>query len=105
MGLDSTIRRFGARVKHPQPYASRLASGLSPAQARELLSAEQRRIERILLELRLADGLATALLTTTEKGRLVDLVARCLAVVEDGMLILTRDGRLLADGVIRDLLD
>jgi len=92
-------------LKHPQVYASRLASGLSPAQARELLSAEQRRTERILLELRLADGLPTSLLTTTEKGRLVHLVAQRLAVVEDGMLILTRDGRLLADGVIRDLLD
>jgi putative oxygen-independent coproporphyrinogen III oxidase len=98
----------GARwwnVKHPRAYASRLASGLSPAQARELLSPGQRRVERILLELRLADGLTTSLLTSTEQSRLVDLVARRLAVVEDGMLILTRNGRLLADGVIRDLLD
>jgi putative oxygen-independent coproporphyrinogen III oxidase len=92
-------------LKHPQAYASRLASGQSPAQARELLSAEQRRIERILLELRLADGLSTSLLTTTEKSRLGHLVAQRLALVEDGMLILTRNGRLLADGVIRDLLD
>jgi putative oxygen-independent coproporphyrinogen III oxidase len=92
-------------LKHPQAYASRLASGLSPAQARELLSAEQRRVERILLELRLADGLSTSLLTTTEKSRLAQLVAQRLAVVEDGMLILTRNGRLLADGVIRELLD
>jgi putative oxygen-independent coproporphyrinogen III oxidase len=92
-------------LKHPQAYASRLASGQSPAQARELLSAEQRRIERILLELRLADGLSTSLLTTTKKSRLGHLVAQRLAVVEDGMLILTRNGRLLADGVIRDLLD
>jgi putative oxygen-independent coproporphyrinogen III oxidase len=98
----------GARwwnVKHPRAYASRLASGLSPAQARELLSPEQRRVERILLELRLADGVTTSLLTSTEQSRLVDLVARRLAVVEDGVLILTRNGRLLADGVIRDLLD
>jgi oxygen-independent coproporphyrinogen-3 oxidase len=78
---------------------------MSPAQARELLSVEQRRAERILLELRLADGLTTSLLTSTEKSRLVDLAARCLVVDEDGMLILTRDGRLLADGVIRELLD
>ena len=51
------------------------------------------------------DGLTTSLLTTTEKSRLVDLVARRLAVVQDSMLVLTRDGRLLADGVIRDLLE
>ncbi len=92
-------------LKHPQAYASRLASGLSPAQARELLSAEQRRIERIMLELRLADGLSTSVLTSTEKSRLGHLVAQRLAMVKDGMLILARDGRLLADGVIRDLLD
>ena len=92
-------------VKHPQAYAARLTSDQSPAQARELLSAEERRVERIMLELRLADGLTTSLLTTTEKGRLVDLVARRLAVLQDDMLILTRDGRLLADGVIRDLLE
>ena len=92
-------------VKHPRTYASRLAAGQSPAQARELLSAEQRRVERIMLELRLADGLSTSPLTTTEQGRLVDLLARRLAVLKDGMLILTARGRLLADGVIRDLLD
>jgi putative oxygen-independent coproporphyrinogen III oxidase len=92
-------------VKHPAAYASRLAAGVSPAQAREVLSAEDRRVERILLELRLADGLATSLLTTSERHRLPDLLTRRLAVVEQDMLILTREGRLLADGVIRDLLD
>jgi putative oxygen-independent coproporphyrinogen III oxidase len=92
-------------VKHPRAYASRLADGLSPAQAREVLTREDRRVERILLELRLADGLTTSLLTSTEGGRLADLCARGLAVVEDNKLILTRDGRLLADGVIRELLD
>jgi len=92
-------------VKHPAAYASRLAGGLSPAQAREVLSAEQRRTERIMLELRLADGLQMSLLTTTERHRVADLLARRLVVVEEGMLILTAQGRLLADGVIRDLLD
>jgi putative oxygen-independent coproporphyrinogen III oxidase len=92
-------------VKHPAAYASRLASGVSPAQAREVLSAADRRVERILLELRLADGLSTSLLTVGERNRLPDLFDRRLALVENEMLILTREGRLLADGVIRDLLD
>jgi putative oxygen-independent coproporphyrinogen III oxidase len=92
-------------VKHPRAYASRLAAGLSPSQAREVLSPEQRRVERVLLELRLADGLNTSVLTTAEQDRLGDLLARQLVVLEDGMLILTTKGRLLADGVIRDLLD
>ena len=92
-------------VKHPQVYASRLAEGLSPAHAREVLTPSDRRLERILLELRLADGLTTSLLTETEQGRIADLRARGLAAVEDGTLILTGSGRLLADGVIRQLLD
>jgi putative oxygen-independent coproporphyrinogen III oxidase len=92
-------------VKHPRAYASRLADGLSPAYAREVLTLSDRRLERILLELRLADGLTTSLLTDTEQGRIADLRARGLAAVEDGTLILTGSGRLLADGVIRELLD
>jgi putative oxygen-independent coproporphyrinogen III oxidase len=91
-------------VKHPRVYASRLAEGLSPAYAREVLTPEDRRVERILLELRLIDGLTTSLLTSTERGRLADLRTRGIAAVEDGNLILTRTGRLLADGVIRELL-
>ena len=34
-----------------------------------------------------------------------DLVARGLAEVVDDRLVLTLQGRLLADGVVRDLLD
>ena len=58
-----------------------------------------------MLELRLADGLSTSLLTRTERDRVGDLLTGHLAVLADGTLILTARGRLLADGVIRDLLD
>jgi putative oxygen-independent coproporphyrinogen III oxidase len=92
-------------VKHPHAYASRLSEGMSPVHAREVLTPEERRIERILLELRLADGLATSLLTSTEQERIADLCARGLATIEDDKLILTFSGRLVADGVIRDLVD
>ena len=44
-------------VKHPAGYAAALAGGRSPAQAREVLDDAARREERILLELRLVDGL------------------------------------------------
>ena len=44
-------------VKHPAAYADRLAAGRSPAHAREVLDAESRRVERVLLELRLREGL------------------------------------------------
>ncbi|MGW6462151.1 radical SAM family heme chaperone HemW, partial [Streptomyces sp. NPDC055078] len=49
-------------VKHPGAYASALAQGRSPGAGRELLSEEDRRVERILLELRLREGVPLALL-------------------------------------------
>lgn len=101
--------RFWNR-KHPAAYARALAEGRTPAQGREILTDEQRRVERVLLELRLADGLPTDVLTATEQARVPDLVARGLAEVHGAgiggdRLVLTLRGRLLADGIVRDLLD
>ena len=59
----------------------------------------------MLLELRLSDGLDAAVLTDTERARLPDLLARELIMIDNDRLVLTLRGRLLADGVIRDLLD
>jgi putative oxygen-independent coproporphyrinogen III oxidase len=92
-------------VKHPAAYAARLAGDTSPAYARETLTPEDRRVERVLLELRLSDGLDLDVLTPSEQRRLPDLVERKLADVTDGRLVLSLPGRLLADGVVRDLLD
>ena len=96
--------RFWNR-KHPRSYAAALAAGESPALAREVLGGQDRRVERVLLELRLADGIPLEILTATELARVPGIVARSLASAEGGRLRLTRAGRLLADGVIRDLLD
>lgn len=96
--------RFWNR-KHPRSYAARLAEGLSPALAREILTEEERRVERVLLELRLSSGLDLAVLTASERGRVPAVLGAGLATERSGRLYLTRAGRLLADGVIRDLLD
>jgi putative oxygen-independent coproporphyrinogen III oxidase len=94
-------------VKHPTAYAARLAQRTSPGQAREILDDETRRVERVLLEIRLAEGL--------DLGEL-DAAGRAAAsqAVHDGLLepepfplgraILTTRGRLLADAVVRALL-
>ncbi len=91
-------------VKHPAAYADRLAAGLSPAHARELLDAESRHVERVLLELRLRDGLSTSILAQAGRAAVPDLVGRGLLVEHPDRLVLTRQGRLLADAVVRDLL-
>jgi len=91
-------------VKHPAAYADRLAAEVSPAQAREVLDDESRRMERVLLELRLRDGLPVDVLDPDGRAAVAALVERGLLVVQQGRLVLTRHGRLLADAVVRDLL-
>ena len=91
-------------VKHPAAYAGRLAEGASPAAAREVLDAETRRVERVMLELRLRDGLPVLALDSHGRAAVADLVARDLVELHAERLVLTRSGRLLADGVVRDLL-
>jgi putative oxygen-independent coproporphyrinogen III oxidase len=91
-------------VKHPAAYADRLASGASPAHAREVLDAESRRVERVLLELRLRDGLDAGVLDETGRRAVPQLVEDGLLEPGTERLVLTRRGRLLADAVVRDLL-
>ncbi|PZF80405.1 radical SAM family heme chaperone HemW [Jiangella anatolica] len=94
-------------VKHPAVWAARLAAGESPAHAREVLDAETRRVERVLLEVRLAAGLDLSVLDESGRKAAVGAVADGLAsatAFDAGRLVLTRRGRLLADAVVRDLL-
>ena len=92
-------------VRHPRTYSAALLDGSSPAQAREVLEAYDRRVERVMLELRLATGLPLDVLTGSERFRVPALAASGLAIESSERLVLTLRGRLLADAVIRDLLD
>ncbi len=87
-------------VKHPSAYAARILAGESPALDGEVLDAETRALERVLLEVRLRDGLPLDLVDPTP---VEDVVARGLGVLEGDRLVLTRQGRLLADAVVREL--
>jgi oxygen-independent coproporphyrinogen-3 oxidase len=92
-------------VRHPRDYTAGLIDGLSPAQGREVLSPEERHVERVLLGLRLAEGLAASELSPVESARLAGPVADGLVNLPAGRVQLTKAGRLLADGVIRRVLD
>jgi oxygen-independent coproporphyrinogen-3 oxidase len=97
-------------VKHPSAYAERLVAGESPALARENLDDSEKATERVLLELRLRQGMSIELLKSINP-----LVAKPISqFIADGMvnaadairgqLTLTLKGRLLADALVRDLL-
>ncbi|MBM7509962.1 oxygen-independent coproporphyrinogen-3 oxidase [Nocardioides salarius] len=91
-------------VKHPAAYADRIGADRSPAQAREVLGAEDRRVERVLLELRLREGIDVGVLDPAGRAAVPGLAARGLLVERAGRVALTERARLLADGVVRELL-
>jgi putative oxygen-independent coproporphyrinogen III oxidase len=109
-GAHSHVR--GVRwwnVKHPAAYTERLRRRESPAQAREVLDDETRRVERVLLESRLATGLPCAVLEPRARAGLPALREEGLVRLEPDAataerLVLTRRGRLLADLVVQRLL-
>src|SRR6476661_8990682 len=95
-------------VKHPNAFAGRLSSGQSPAAGRELLTDEQRYDERVLLGVRLVEGLPIADLRPEGREAVAGLIADGLVDGPSAMrprrVVLTRRGRLLADTVVRRLL-
>ena len=93
-------------VRHPLAYAQALADGTSPAQAREVLTTEQRREESVLLRVRLAEGLDDAELDPPARAAAAALAVEGLLdepALERGGVVLTLAGRLLADHVVRTL--
>jgi putative oxygen-independent coproporphyrinogen III oxidase len=85
-------------VRHPATYAGRMRAGVSPGQAREVLTDAERQLERVMLEIRLADGYPLSAVDSSVVPALDALVS-----VRDGRLFLTQRGRLLADTVVRAL--
>jgi oxygen-independent coproporphyrinogen-3 oxidase len=95
-------------VRHPTAYAERIAAGQSPAQAREILSGTDRAVEDVLLRVRLREGLPLTSLSAagrTVAARAVDDGLADPGAHDAGRLVLTLRGRLLADALVRDLVD
>ena len=94
-------------VKHPVRYTAALESGRSPAAGRETLDGAARHTERVMLGVRLCDGLPIAELTGTERAGLPQLASWGLIdhdAAVSGRVVLTQRGRLMADAVVRELL-
>lgn len=92
--------------KNPRRYAELMAAGNYPADWCEVLSAEEQREESIMLQLRVAEGLPEEVLSSSQREVAEQTVADGLATWEGAprSLVLTRRGRLLADGIVTNLL-
>lgn len=97
-------------VKHPATYAQKIAAEHSPALAREVLDLQTQLTERILLEIRIADGLSIDVVKSLNQNA-AKPISQAIAdgLIEPsaalaGALKLTLKGRLLADALVRDLL-
>ncbi|WP_217614272.1 radical SAM family heme chaperone HemW [Cellulomonas sp. GbtcB1] len=101
-------------VKHPRAYAAKLAAGESPAAGRETVEDASARLERVMLGVRLDEGLPVEVLSPAGRARVAGLVADGLVDARAALgaggrpgrrVRLTRRGRLLADSVVRTLAD
>ena len=97
-------------VKHPASYAEKLLAGHSPTLACEVLDDQTRLTERILLEIRIADGLPISVVKQLNPGAakfiggfIADGLIDAKAALQ-GDVLLTLRGRLLADSLVRDLI-
>jgi oxygen-independent coproporphyrinogen-3 oxidase len=92
-------------VKHPNTFAERLRLGQAPVADFERLDDHDRHVEDVLLRIRLHSGLPTTMLTQSEQRRAAVAVTDGLLTDVGDHLVLTGRGRLLADAVVRDVLD
>lgn len=91
-------------IKHPAAYAAMVAEGTLPVAGEESLTESERYCEDVMLRARLREGLPVGPL---DPDAIAELVAHGLVRVEgdDPAITLTPRGRLLADAVVRRLLD
>ena len=92
-------------VKHPSQYAECLNRAETPAAGYERLDSRARHMEQVLLGIRLREGIPVAMLTASERHRARGAVEAGLLRDHGERVVLTARGRLLADAVVRDLLD
>ena len=93
-------------VKHPATYQQKINAGESPVQSEEILSQENLADEYLMLQIRRREGIPHRNLKDSQ-------VSRAAEYVDSGhldqaewtaqKLVLTQQGRLIADRIVRDL--
>ena len=93
-----------SNAKHPGRYTASLADGVLPVATREVLDAQERHTEDVMLAVRMRSGVPAAVLSDAEQAVAGRLVGEGLLTQVPGAWVLTDRGRLLADAVVRDIL-
>jgi len=94
-------------VKHPSVYQERIDSGLSPKLAGETLTLENRNDEKIMLQIRLVDGIDRNSLTSAQNANAAKYLESdhiSHSHWSQGRVVLTQSGRLIADRIVRELM-
>lgn len=89
-------------VKHPSKYQEKLALFESPMQEREVLTDSQKKDEKLMLQIRLNEGIPVEILDNSQIAKLESYQDQILRI--DNRLVLTPSGRLIADRIVRDLI-
>jgi putative oxygen-independent coproporphyrinogen III oxidase len=103
LGAGAHSYREGSRwwnARPPQQYMAMLERREKPVGGSEQLTADERRLERLLLGLRVADGIPEA---WVESDRAAPFVERGLMTHLDGRVALTEAGLFLASEVVSGL--
>jgi oxygen-independent coproporphyrinogen-3 oxidase len=99
-------RRFW-NVKHPAAYTQKVIESGNPMHDQEVLTQDEARSEEIMLQIRLATGLSRSALSESEAKSLPTFLAEGYLLPsawENGQVVLSKTGRLMADRIVREIL-
>jgi oxygen-independent coproporphyrinogen-3 oxidase len=108
LGLGPAAHSFDGRVRHWnlaawETYRRAVAAGLPAVEAEEVLTEEQRDLERLYLALRTDAGAALAALGRSLPPAAAHWVERGWAEIREQRLVCTPEGWLRLDTLVRDL--
>jgi oxygen-independent coproporphyrinogen-3 oxidase len=94
-------------VKHPNAYRERIEGALSPVMESELLSESEKESERIMLQIRMPNGIPLSSIAASKTSQLEnykELGHLDSAMWQAGRLGLTLSGRLIADRIVQEII-
>lgn len=94
-------------TKHPKAYIKSASAGKSPTAGNEKLSNDDQRVENLMLRIRMRTGIELVKFTPVQREILSDFHKRGLFIPEKwdvGLVVLSLEGRLLADQVVREVI-